>query len=76
MGKNLNDKAISDAIIQYIKEEFGSMVEGLAGDDAIMTWIKPANEPNDEFSGSDSDSDVWDWSSSDEGESDDSDEDV
>ena len=65
--QKLEEEAVSDAMVNYSKEDLGSMVEELGGDDAMMAWIEDANEPDDMFL-SDSDSDGWDWSAS-EGES-------
>ena len=60
--ENLEKEAVSDAIVDYSKQDLGSIVEELGGEDAMMAWIDDANEREDFSDDSDSDSDGWDWS--------------
>ena len=60
--ENLEKEAVSDAIVDYSKQDLGSIVEELGGEDAMMAWIDDANEREYFSDDSDSDGDGWDWS--------------
>ena len=61
-------------MVNYSKEDFGSMVEELGGNNAMMAWIEDANKPDNKFdSKSDSNSNGWERSLSKAENSDESD---
>jgi len=47
--KDLQEKATSRELVQYSSEQLGSMVENIAGADAMMAWIDEANDTEPEF---------------------------
>ena len=55
--KDLEEEAASKELVQYTSQELGSLVENLAGADAMMAWIDEANDP-EEFSDDDDDDSV------------------
>ena len=48
-GSDIEEGVRSDAIVEYTRRELGTMVENIAGDDAMMAWIDSANDPEPEF---------------------------
>ena len=45
--KDLKKKATSEALVQYSSHDLGSLIESIAGSDAMMEWIDDANDPVD-----------------------------
>ena len=43
------------AIVNYSQEQLGTMIENIAGDDAIMAWIDEVNDRQPVFSKEDND---------------------
>ena len=52
--KDLENEAASTELVQWTSQDKGSLIEKLAGDDAMMAWIDEANDP-EEFSDDDDD---------------------
>ena len=48
-SSDIEEGVRSDAIVEYTRRELGTMVENIAGDDAMMAWIDSANDPEPEF---------------------------
>ena len=70
--EKLQDAATSQELVEYSNEELGTIVENIAGDDAMDAWQDDANDPDPPFP-EDEDSDLED---DEESESDDEEESV
>ena len=49
------EETASVAVIKYSQEQLGTMIENIAGDDAIMAWIDEANDRQPVFPKKDND---------------------
>jgi hypothetical protein len=45
----MSREAANEEIVNYSPQQLGTMVEKIAGDDAMMAWIDKANDAEDEF---------------------------
>ena len=55
--KKLQEDATSNKMIQYLAQELGSIVESIAGDDAMMAWQEDVNDPDTYFEEDDEEDD-------------------
>ena len=48
-------EATKEEIVNYSPQQLGTIVEEIAGDDAMMAWIDKANDAEDQFPEEDDD---------------------